>query len=272
MSATPPSIAIAVPFTWTQDATYDVRLAFASGTSPVDVQVDNGTYKMNLAAAGDDFLRKLASEINAALTGAGRSETCSVDIGATGLVTVTCSATTTFTFTSELRDALGLGAASYPAVTSLTGTAPPRDLYLFIGGGSDGWQRREAIAASVNQGGSAYGVRSLVVTHVDTIALELIPSDPDARTLASETATPWEAGASTLPWSCERLITTGLTATCAFARHWQDVRTSTTESYDLVTIRPEALSMPDATYQFPGLTTWRKWNLPLVRKSASTRS
>jgi hypothetical protein len=270
--STPPSIAIAVPFAWTQDATYDVRLAFAAGASPVNVLVDNGTYRMNIAAAGADFLRKLATEINDALTAAGRAETCSVDIGTIGLITITCSAAATFTFTTTLRDALGLGATTYTTVTTLTGTAPPRDLYLFIGGESQGWQRREPIAASMTCAGSAYGVRSGIVSWEDSIALELIPSDPDARTLAGETATPWEAGTATLPWSCERLITTGLAVTVAFARHWQDVRSSTSELFDLVTIRPEALAKPDSVYQFPGLTTWRTWTLPLVRTSTDDRS
>jgi hypothetical protein len=269
---TPPSIALAVPFTWTQDVVYDVRLAFASGTSPVDVKVDDGTYRMNLAAPAADFLRKLATEINDALTSAGRAETCSVDIGATGLVTVTCSAAATFTFTTAMRDLLGLGATTYTTVTTLTASAPPRDFYLFIGGESSGWQRREPIAASMTQGGSAYGVRSGVVSWEDSVALELIPSDPATRAAAGETATPWEAGSATLPWSCERLLTTGLAKTCAFARHWQDVRASTSESYDLVSIRPAALSVPDSVYQFPGLTTYRTWTLPMVRTGTGTRA
>lgn len=272
MSNTPPSIAIAVPFTWAQDPTYDVRLTFASGTSPVDVKVDNGTYRMNLAPSGEDFIRKLATEINDALSGASRAETCSVDIGTTGLVTITASAATSFAFTATLRDALGLGASSYSAVTSITAAAPPRDLYLFIGGGSDGWKRREPIAGSLTAAGRAYAVRSGIVSWEDTVNLELIPSDPDARSLAGETVTPWEAGSATLPWSCERLITTGLAATVAFARHWQAVRASTSESYDLVTIRPEALGQPDVKNQFAGLTTWKQWALPLVRTGTATRS
>lgn len=270
---TPPSVALAVPFVWTHDATYDVRLAFASGTSPVDVQVDNDTYRMNLATGvGPDFLRALAKAINDALTAAGRAETSSVDIGATGLVTITCSAAATFTFTTDLRDLLGLGSTSYSTVTTLTGAAPPRDLYLFIGGDSPGWQRKEPIAAALNQAGAAFGVRSGVVSYEDTVMLELIPSDPTTRAAAGETATPWEAGTSTLPWSCERLLTTALAKTCAFTRHWQAVRASASEPYDLVTIRPEALSAPDAKHQFPGLTSWRTWSLPLVRTGTGTRT
>lgn len=267
-----PSIALAVPFTWSQGGAYDVRLEFASGTSPVDTLVDNGTYRMNLAPVGEDFLRKVAAEVTASLVAVGRAETCTASIGATGLVTLTLSAAATWTLTADLRDVLGMGASSYSAVASITGAHPPRDLYLFMGGESSGWQRREPIAASVTQAGAAYGVRSGVVTWVDEVALELIPADPEARAAAGETVTPWEAGSSTLPWSCERLLTTGLAVTCAFARHWQAVRASTSEEFDLVTIRPEALARPDSVYQFPGLTTWRRWKLPLVRTSTDDRS
>jgi len=267
-----PAVAIAVPFAWTHDATYDVRLDFVSGPSPVDVQVANATYRMRLAGASEDFLRVLATAINDALTLATRAETCSVDIGASGLVTITCSSAAKFTFTTDLRDLLGLGATSYTGVTTLTGAHPPRDLYLFVGGGSPGWKRKEPIAGKLNQAGAGFGVRSRIVTWEDTIALEMIPSDPTARAAAGETVTPWEAGSSTLPWSCERLIETGLAKTCAFARHWQEVRASTAEEYDLVTIRTEALAEPDAQYQFPGLTTWWSWNLPLVRTGVADRS
>ena len=269
---TDPSIAVAVPFAWTQGGAYDVRLEFASGTSPVDALVDNGTYRMNLAPNGDDFIRKVAAEITAALAAVGRAETCAASIGASGLVTLTLSGAADWTLTADLRDALGMASTTYAGVATVTGAYPPKHLYLFIGGDSGGWQRKEPIAASVTQAGTAFGVRSGVVTWTDEVALELIPADPESRAAASETATPWEAGSSTLPWSCATLIETALTKTCAFARHWQNVRASTSESYDLVTIRPDALSAPDAKYQCPPLTTWRQWTLPLVRTGTATRS
>lgn len=269
-AAIEPSVALAVPFAWTQDASYDLRLAFASGTSPVSVTVNSGTYRMNLAPSATDFLRTIASKVNTALGVSGRAETCTVSITAAGLVTLTLSAAATWTFTAAMRDLLGLSGTSFASVASVAATYPPRDLYLFTGGASSGWQRKEPIAGGLTQAGGAFAVRSGVVTWADEIVLELIPSDPDAA--PGETVTPWEAGSSTLPWSCERLLDTGLAVTCAFARHWQAVRASTSESYDLVTIRPEALSAPDAAYQFPGLTTWKQWTLPMVRTATATRS
>lgn len=269
--STPPAVALAVPFAWTQDASRDLRLTFASGPSPVDVTVSTGTYRMNLAPSADDFLRTLASKVNTALSTATRSETCTVSITSAGLVTVALNGAATWAFTAEMRDALGLSATGFSSVSSVAGAHPPRDLYLFIGGQFSGWKRREPIAASKNQAGGAYGVRSGVVTWEGKVALELIPADPGTLTLTGETATPWEAGAATLPWSCQRLLETGLAVTCAFAERWQDVRASTSEEYDLVTIDPEALSAPDAEYQLPANMSWMKWTLPMMRTGTATR-
>lgn len=272
MSATPPSMALAVPFAWTPDGTYDLRLAFASGASPVDVLVPAGTYRMNLATMGTDFLRVLPGEVTGDLMAAGRTETCALTLSAAGVVTLTLSAEATWTFSAALRDALGMGSTIYAKTTTVTGAHPVRDLFLFIGGQFGGWKRREPIAASKNQAGGAYGVRSGVVTWEGSVALELIPADPGTLTLTGETATPWEAGDSTLPWSCQRLLEEGLAKTCAFAERWQDVRGSTSESYDLVTVDPEALSAPDAEYQFPANMSWVRWTLPMVRTGTGTRA
>lgn len=268
----PPAMALAVPFTWVQGGAYDLRLEFASGTSPVDVLVDNGEYRMNLAGSSGDFIRKVAAEATGALSGVSRAETCTASISAQGLVTLTLSAPATWTLTSDLRDVLGFASTSYSSVASITASEPPRDLYLFLGGDSQGWRRREPIAAGVNQAGRVWGVRSGIVSWEDELNLELIPSDPAVRAAAAETATPWEAGASTLPWSCQRLLETALGKSVAFARHWQAVRASTSESFDLVSIRPEALSEPDVKNQYPSLASWRTWRLPLIRTSTSTRS
>lgn len=270
--STLPSMALAVPFDWTQDPSRDVRLEFASGTSPVDVTIPTATYRMNLAPSASDFVRTIKSKIEMALSSAGRAETVSVTVSTAGLVSIALSGAATWTFTASLRDALGLSSTTFTSVTTVTGVHPPRDLYLFIGGAFAGWKRREPIAASKTQAGGAYGVRSGIVTWEGSVALELIPSDPDTLTLTGEAVTPWEAGSSTLPWSCERLLTTALAKTCAFAERWQDVRASTTERYDLVTVDPEALSAPDAEYQFPGLKSWKRWTLPMMRTATGTRA
>ena len=272
--STPPDVAIAVPFVWTPGGTYDLRLAFASGASPVNVTVDAGTYRVNLAPASGsvkDFLRRLQTRIDAALSGAGRAETSTVAITSLGVVTITLTGAATWTFSADLAAQLGFTSTSFSSVTSAAGVEIPRDLYLFLGGDTPGWSRREPIAGSMTAAGASYGVRSGLVTWAMEITLEFIPSDPDARTQVEEVASPWESGASTPPFGCERILSTALAQTCAFTRFWQTARTSTSEAYDLVTIAPATLAKPDVKYQFPSLTTWRQWSLPLVRTSTETR-
>lgn len=270
-----PNMAMAVPFAWTPDGSYDLRLAFASGPSPVDVTVDAGTYRMNLApTAGTvrDFLRRLETRINAALTGAGRATTATVELTDRGLVTVLLSGAATWTLTTTLRDTLGMSGTSFTGVTAIAGTEPPRDLYLLAGGDSQGWQRREPIAAGVTMAGVGYGVRSGVVTERAEYVFEFIPTDVEQRAAAEEVWTPWEAGTSTLPWSFARFFSTALSASVAFARHWQDARTSTSERYDLVTVDPRDLASPRVVQQFPSWTAYRAWTVGLVRTSTATRA
>jgi len=274
--STPPNMAFAVPFTWTPDATYDLRLAFLSGTSPVNVTVDAGVYRMNLAPSTGtvrDFLRRMKTRIDAALSGAGRSETVTVDLTDRGLVTVQLSAAATWTLTATLRDVLGMSGTTFTSVTAIAGVEAPRDLYLLAGGDSQGWQRREPIAAGVTMAGAGYGVRSGVSIEKAEYVFEFIPTDPAARDAAEEVWTPWEANpSSTLPWSFERFFATALSASVAFARHWQDVRSSTSERYDLVTIEPRDLSSPRVVQQFPSWTAYRAWTVGLVRTGTSTRA
>lgn len=274
--STNPAVALAVPFVWTPGGTYDLRLAFASGTSPVDITADAGTYRMNLAKTSGsvrDFLRRLEARANAALAAASRVETLSVDITALGIVTIALSqGTATWTLTSTLAELLGLSATSFAAVAAVAGADLPEHFYLFAGGDSPGWSRREPIAGAMTAAGASYGVRSGLVTWTDEISLDLIPSTLADRAAMGEVWSPWESSSTSRPYGCERILTTALAQPCAFARFWQSTRASTTEVFDLVTIAPAVLSKPDVKYQFPSLTTWRQWRLPLVRTAEETRA
>lgn len=271
--STPPDVAFAVPFTWSPGS-YDLRFTFAIGASPVDVTVPSGVYRMNLAPSSTDFLRVLAARANAALVASGRAETVTVSLSpSTGRVTLAISATASWAFSATLRDALGLASSTASAVTSVTGTEPPRDLYLCAGGDSAGWQRREQVAGALNAAGRAFAVRSGITHESDEITLEFIPSTPEERALAGEVWSPWLATPGvTLPWSWARFWETALAQTVAYARHWQAVMASTSERYDLVTVDPAVFRAPDARHQFPSLTTWRVLRLPLARTGTETRA
>lgn len=259
--STTPDVAFAVPFAWTPGA-YDLRLAFASGASPVDVTLAAGTYRISLGSSTTDALRALETAINAALGVASRTETATVTISALGRVSLSLSAACDWTLTATLAATLGISATSHPATATVLGSTTPRDLYLCAGGPSEGWQRREPIAGAMTAGGRAYAIRSGIVSDRDEVELQFIPSTETDRTLADEVWTSWEG------W--ERFFTTALAQTVAFTRFWRSVRTST-EPFDLVTIPPDALAAPRVRYQFPGLTMWRTWRLPMVRTGTETR-
>ena len=75
--------------------------------------------------------------------------------------------TPTFSVFEEATDTPIVSGTSFTSVTAIAGTEPPRDLYLLAGGDSQGWQRREPIAAGVTMAGAGYGVRVLVVPQVE---------------------------------------------------------------------------------------------------------
>ena len=69
MTAPTLTSALAAPFVWTSGGT-DIALTFASGTSPVNVTIPTGTYRMVLAPSATDFVRVYVAAINAAIIAA----------------------------------------------------------------------------------------------------------------------------------------------------------------------------------------------------------
>lgn len=268
--------ALAVPFSWTPGA-YDLRMAFGSGASPVDVTLDAGLYRVHLAgtmAAPRDALRRLEARANAALAAAGRSETIAVEITARGRITITLSTgVATWTVTSALRDLLGLPSTSAVNVAALAGVQGPQHFYLLLGGAREGWKPAEAIAASLTNGGRALAIRSGTRTWEDELTAEFIPSDPDHAVEQEADWTPWEPGATaTAAPTFHTLLDEGLARQIAHTSQWQRVRASTTEPFDLVVIDPADLARPRSRYQFTGLTAWRQWSLRMIRSGTKTRA
>ena len=86
----PPQLrsAIAPTFTWTS-VPVDIVLTFASGTSPVNVNIPTGSYRMMLAPSFSDFIRVVRSAINTAISGAGRTEVVALVMGADSRIVFT---------------------------------------------------------------------------------------------------------------------------------------------------------------------------------------
>lgn len=271
---------LAVPFTWTPDATYDVRLVFAAGSpTTLNVTVTAGTWRHHLAPTTGtvaDFLRALQSAINTALTTRGAGESCTVTLSDRARVTLALSSgTCTWTFTTALAAMLGLATTGFSATGSVSGTHLPRHLYAFLGGDSKGARPITRNAARATLDGRVVGIRSGVYHRRDEIALEFIPATPTHAASADDPAdwSCWEpdhGGGTSVPWTCAELLVTALAQTCALTRDWGPLRTSTTLAYELVSIDPGSLEEPKVEQQFPGLSVWKTWTLGVLYQADAT--
>ena len=268
--------ALAVPFAWTS-AGNDVVLAFASGTSPVNVTIPTGTYRMVLAPAASDFVRVYVAAINAAITLAGRTEVFAATVGADSRITLT--STGAFTMSPLLAAAKLLGFSStITAQTSVTATFPPANLATFTERVSADWTPRSVVAGAETLAGVGYGVASGVWREEDEIAFGFIPRDPTTRTALSLDQTPWMPNAGDLvgavmprQWTCRDVLETAGGKTCAAALgNFQTLRTSTTATYDLVTLPFAELASPRKARVREGWDAYFRWTIRMLRQSTQT--
>ena len=276
MTAPTLTSALAVPFAWTS-AGNDVVLAFASGTSPVNVTIPTGTYRMVLAPAASDFVRVYVTAINAAITLAGRAEVFAATVGADSRITLT--STGAFTMSPLLSAAKLLGFSStITAQTSVTATFPPANLATFTERVSADWTPRSAVAGAETLAGVGYGVASGVWREEDEIAFGFIPRDPATRTALSLDQTPWMPNAGDLvgaamprQWTCRDVLETAGGKTCAAALGtFQTLRTSTTARYDLVTLPFSEIAAPRKERLRECWDAYFRWTVRMLRQSTQT--
>ena len=276
MSAPTLTSALAVPFAWTS-AGNDVVLAFASGTSPVNVTIPSATYRMVLAPAASDFVRVYVAAINAAIIAAGRTEVFAATVGADSRITLT--STGAFTMSPLLSAAKLLGFSSAIVTqTSATATYPPANLATFVERVSADWSPRSAVAGAETLAGVGYGVYSGTWREEDEIAFGFIPRDPATRTALAVDQTPWMPDAGDLvgaamprQWTCRDVLETAGGKTCAAALgNFQSLRTSTTATYDLVTLPFPELAAPRKARVREGWDAYFRWTVRMLRQSTQT--
>jgi hypothetical protein len=267
--------ALAAPFVWTSGGT-DIALTFASGTSPVNVTIPSGTYRMVLAPAATDFVRVVVAAINTALAGAGRAETFSSSIGADARVTI--NSTGAFGL-SPMPDAMKLlgyvtGVAN---ASSIVATYSPAHLVTFVERVSADWTPRTAVAGAETLAGVGYGVQVGVWREEDEMAFGFIPRDVTTRTALSLDQSPFgrDAGSTygTTPavWSVWDFLRTAGGVTCAAALGtWQTLRTSTTATYDLVTLPLSEIAQPRKARVREGWDAYFRWTVRMLRQSTQT--
>lgn len=276
MTAPTLTSAIAVPFAWTSSAP-DIVLQFASGTSPVNVNVASGTYRMVLAPALSDFLRVVQSAINAAVAGAGRSEVFAVAMGADSRVTV--SATGAFRTASlpVAFAAMGFASNLAPYAASFVADTPPAFFATFIERVSQDWTTRTAVAGGETLSGATYGIYSGAWREEDDVTWGFIPRDPSTRTTLAVNQTPWlpafgvTYGNHLGQWGIVDILASAGGKTCALAYgNLQTLLTSTTATYDLVALPFGEIAAPRKARLRDGWDAYFRWTVRLLRQSTQT--
>lgn len=268
--------ALAVPFAWTSTGASDIKLTFASGTSPVDVSMPTATYRICLEPSASDYLRVLQTSMNAAMTSAGRTGVFTLSLDEYARVLMVCTETFSVATLSDAMKVLGFVAAP-SSVTTATGGYGPKHLVTFTSRVSQGFVVREAMAGGETLAGIGYGVRTGIYREEDDVALSFIPPDPATRSALGLYQSPWAPlptdtiGSHDGVWAVRDVIATaqGKTLHAALGT-FQTLRTSTSERYDIVTLPTQDLAQPRRERVRTGWDAYFQWTTRMLRQSTAT--
>ena len=271
-----PSAMLAAPFAWTSGGT-DLAMTFASGTSPVNVAVASGTYRVLLSPAASDLLAVLNAAIVTAMGAASRTETIVFSMTAAGLVTITASAAVTMAdlHTSTLGAILGFTSGIAGSFTTRTADRMPRHVALLCGQASAPWAPTREMAVEMAAGGTTYGVMGTQETHETDAVFAFIPDEPG---ITSDALTPWApakanlstVGSHTGVWSVRDMLRLAIGQTWTFAHDYQTVRSSSSERFDYVTVHHDTIRAPRITRSIPDVIRYTTWTAKLVRVTPYT--
>lgn len=271
-----PSAMLAAPFAWTSGGT-DLAMTFASGTSPVNVAVASGTYRVLLSPAASDLLAVLNAAIVTAMGAVSRTETIVFSMTAAGLVTITASAAVTMAdlHTSTLGAILGFTSGIAGSFTTRTADRMPRHVALLCGQASAPWAPTREMAVEMAAGGTTYGVMGTQETHETDAVFAFIPDEPG---ITSDALTPWApakanlatVGSHTGVWSVRDMLRLAIGQTWTFAHDYQTVRSSSSERFDYVTVHHDTIRAPRITRSIPDVIRYTTWTAKLVRVSPYT--
>lgn len=269
--------AIAPTFDWSTSAT-DIVLTFASGTSPVNVAIPSGSYRILLGSSAVDFLQVVQSAINTALSGAMRSEVFTLTLGADARVTIESTGVFSVSALSAALKLLGFTSAPSSAL-SVTAERPPKYLATFVERQSSVIVPRTAARWQVTGGGESQGWRSgVVVGHCEALRLGFIPADPTYQSALGAAQTPalpdlahvGSLGAHDGVWSVADVLMVSGGKVVAYADgNLQTLRTSTTARYHLGALSAQDVSAPRFEQQDESWPAWQRLTLTFTR-SATT--
>lgn len=273
-----PKSALACDFDWT-GATGDLRFTFATGTSPINVTLPTGVYRMFLGPTtgdGKDVLRAFKTAADAAL--AGRGSTSTFSLLPSGRVRVALTEAFTLATGRPGNYLLGL-AGGGSAATSFDGAYGPKYFATFVGHQTArAWAPKTSVAGAVSADGRAWGIKSGVTRWETEVTFAPVPRDPTFRAslgvyqtaLYQGDAQLGSAGAHDAEWSIDDVIEAAYARTCGLALgNLQELIAGTATGYDLVAIDPTVRAAIDAERWRAGWDAWHRLRLPVIRHAAT---
>lgn len=275
------SAALAPSFSWVSAGTgldLDVKIGATKYTATIPT-TDARILLGKGATAGTaeplpDFLQVVAAAINTAIVASGR--TITVAMVETGRVSLTIDSGTFEAGFNTAPVGAVLGFTTYlSGAGTYTATYQPEHLALLTGCEGEEWRPSTPIAARTTIAGRQYGITSGVTREEAEFTFGFIPRAPDSLVATGAPQTPWHPldaslatiGSHALPWSIRDVIAQCLGRTCGFTRwKFQALRTSTTETYDLVSMDENDIATPRLKVQRRGWTEYVSWTVKLCRQ------
>lgn len=271
--------ALAVTFAWVTAGT-DLSIAFPSGTSPVNVGVPSGTYRMGLAPTTGpvlDFIRVAEDAINAEMVAQGRAEEFTLRFNDDGRLVLTCIGGT---FTASLGQLLRYLGWTTQAVAVAASTATNQPFFLFFSVSAfDGVFQIRQDGAEEETSDRVYSFGGDNVSYKRQLTYDRIPWDPTRASEVQCPATPYlplsqymnsigQLGTAR-QWSMLDVWWWARNAQCALTiGDWQVLRTSTTTRYFIGTLA--GVLAPQVERMDAKLPRWLKHTMGFVLPTAGS--
>lgn len=232
--------------------TVDLQVSTAGAPLVATVPAVAGA-RVHLAPSASDLVRVLVAAFNAA-PGLPGGVSFAASMGTDGRITITCTGDTWKSadlHSSLVGRILGYSASATPYAASHTATLQPMFVAYAVSVERSHRRSMRQGAYGVTFGGRVYGWGASAYAHRRELRLAFIPRSPAIATAEGSTATPLEPAdayrdsygstATARAWSWQDLAAVAPNAAVAWTGEFQTLRTSTTDTYDVGYLSPEAL-------------------------------
>lgn len=269
--------ALAVPYSLAGE-TFNFKLDGSTGTTRTPAIASTTDVYTCLGASTKDALRILAAAITAELPG---GVTVTVTLNSSGKVVIALTGDTFNSWTlhaSAIGATLGFTTAVTSGSASVTADYPPKYLATFVEVTRLVWTPVGQNTFSTTSGGLSYGYQSSTLLWTAEPTFGFIPRDPsfnDANTLQTPfhpaDASLSALGSHAVPWGVSDVLRHAGGKVCHLAiRNLQDLVSSTSELYYLVSVAGADLARPRIERQTGAWDKYLRWTVTLHRQTTPT--